>query len=124
MESAESAESDSCAAVIKSCKSKIGSSKICDGYVDCPLGADEIGCFGCGEHQYSCHNSRKEYEHSETASCFKVLEKCDGFTDCANGKDEEDCSMLVGSGTLQTVNKVLTLLTSQIVPAFLKFVLH
>lgn len=71
--------------------------RICDGYSDCPMSEDEIGCFGCDKYMHSCYSSRLEYElnnRSTISMCFSNLEKCDGFSNCLNGKDEMDCSII------------------------------
>lgn len=89
------------------CSSRLNEDKICDGYLDCPLGTDEIGCFGCDKRSYSCYNNADEYQQSKFAStnnmCYTLVQKCDGNHDCLNGKDEEDCSMLVKFVGLHTV---------------------
>lgn len=81
-----------------SCKSRLESSKICDGYPDCPLSGDEMGCFGCDKFSFSCFNSQDEFEdaqHSVLSMCYTITERCDGFQNCLNGKDEQDCTTLV-----------------------------
>ncbi|EJY57924.1 AAEL016971-PA [Aedes aegypti] len=80
-----------------SCLSRLADKRRCDGYVDCPLAEDEMGCFGCDKFSFSCFNTFFEYQashHSETR-CFTLIEKCDGFNNCMNRKDEQDCTMLV-----------------------------
>lgn len=89
---------DSSDETVCSCKSRLDSNKICDGYSDCPLNGDEIGCFGCGRSSFSCYNSRDEYDdaqHSVLSMCYSITERCDGFQNCLNGKDEQDCTILV-----------------------------
>lgn len=66
--------------------------------MDCPLGTDELGCFGCDKFQFSCYHNRQEYERERKSSlsmCYTSIEKCDGFNNCLNGKDEIDCTMIV-----------------------------
>jgi hypothetical protein len=69
-----------------------------DGYIDCPMGFDELECFGCDKFQYSCYSNQKEFEQNGESSslmCYSSTEKCDGFSNCKNGKDESECSMIV-----------------------------
>lgn len=76
-------------------------------YLDCPLGTDEVGCFGCNRHSYSCFNNFDEYQKFKSSSgvlCYTLSQKCDGITDCITGKDEEECSMLIKQVGLHTVN--------------------
>lgn len=77
-------------------------------YLDCPLGADEVGCFECDQHSYSCFNNNDEYQRAKLSSggvmCYTLVQKCDGFSDCITGKDEEECSMLINQVGLHTVN--------------------
>lgn len=66
--------------------------------MDCPLGTDELGCFGCDKFQFSCYRNRREFERegkSPLSMCYTAIEKCDGFSNCLNGKDESDCNMIV-----------------------------
>lgn len=89
---------DSSDEIVCSCKSRLEPQKICDGYPDCPLSGDEIGCFGCDTFSYSCYNSQAEYDdakHSVLSMCYSITERCDGFQNCLNGKDEQDCTILV-----------------------------
>lgn len=84
--------------ILDSCMSRIEPEKLCDGFMDCPLGSDELGCFGCDKSSYSCFNSAEECQRSKHLSgptCYSPNKTCDGFQNCLNGKDEEDCSMLV-----------------------------
>lgn len=89
------------------CPARLNSNRLCDGYVDCPLGADEMGCFNCDKLSYSCFNSREEAlrsQHLQVPMCYSILEKCDGVSQCLSGKDEEDCSMLIESVGVQAVS--------------------
>lgn len=89
---------DSSDEIVCSCKSRLDPSKICDGYPDCPLSGDEIGCFSCDKFSFSCYNNQEEFDsaqHSGLSMCFTSTERCDGFMNCLNGKDEEDCTILV-----------------------------
>lgn len=87
---------DSSDEIVCSCKSRLDPSKICDGYADCPLSDDEIGCFGCDKFSYSCYNNQDEFNDAEHLSmCYTITERCDGMQNCLNGKDEQDCSILV-----------------------------
>lgn len=93
-----------------SCSSRLNEDKICDGYLDCPLGSDEIGCFGCDKHSYSCYSNADEFQRStlnHNAMCYSLVQKCDGNHDCLNGKDEEDCSMLIKDVGLHTVQRII-----------------
>ncbi|XP_058457030.1 serine protease nudel [Malaya genurostris] len=80
-----------------SCVTRLNPIRVCDGYADCPLGEDEMGCFGCDRFSFSCFNSAFEFEsaHKSGGTCYTSIEKCDGFDNCFNRKDEQDCSMLV-----------------------------
>lgn len=82
-----------------SCKSRLHESRICDGYFDCPMGDDELGCFECDKFQFSCYSSADEFQANSGGglSCYSTTEKCDGFMNCKNGRDESDCSILVRS---------------------------
>lgn len=92
-----------------SCSNRLNEDKICDGYLDCPLGTDEIGCFGCDKNSYSCFNSADEFQQSKASPdsmCYTLTQKCNGFHDCFNGKDEEDCSMLIKFVGTHTVSGI------------------
>uniref|UniRef100_A0A182FG68 limulus clotting factor C n=2 Tax=Anopheles albimanus TaxID=7167 RepID=A0A182FG68_ANOAL len=81
-----------------SCVSRLPRHKLCDGYADCPLGMDEMGCFGCAKFAFSCYHTADEFRthrSGDTPGCYSVSERCDGFDHCLNRKDEQDCSMLV-----------------------------
>lgn len=81
-----------------SCKARLDESRVCDGFVDCPKGEDELGCFGCESFQFSCFTNQTEFEESGKGSsllCYSSVEKCDGFLNCRNGRDESECSMIV-----------------------------
>lgn len=78
-----------------SCKSRLDPKRICDGYPDCPLGNDEMGCFGCDAFSFSCHRTQKERELARGDQCYTLKDRCDGFSVCFNGADERSCSMLV-----------------------------
>lgn len=78
-------------------------------------GTDEIGCFGCAKHQYSCFSNNDEFQMSKFPAgsmCYSLDQKCDGITHCLNGRDEEECSMLIKSAELHTVEIALLLIFS------------
>lgn len=60
-----------------SCKSRLHESRICDGYFDCPMGDDELGCFECDRFQFSCYSSDDEFQNNKAGgmSCYSVIEK-------------------------------------------------
>ncbi len=60
--------------------------RVCDGYIDCPQGDDEILC-GIPEciGGYLCHNSRV---------CLHPTEVCDGVSHCPERDDEAFCIVL------------------------------
>jgi hypothetical protein len=90
-----------------SCKSRLSVDKICDGYIDCPMASDEIGCFGCDRFSYSCYATADEYNDAQQSSlmmCYTRNEKCDGVENCLNGRDEEDCNMITRTVGEQLVN--------------------
>lgn len=84
--------------------------RLCDGYSDCPLSSDEIGCFGCDRLSYSCFHNDEEFfrgKDSAFALCYSIVERCDGVEQCLNGKDEKDCTVLVkeiGPPTAYTIS--------------------
>ncbi|XP_055630192.1 serine protease nudel isoform X2 [Toxorhynchites rutilus septentrionalis] len=80
-----------------SCLTRLSKKRFCDGYIDCPFGEDEMGCFGCDKFSFSCFNSEDEHgqAHKSGPMCYTTIEKCDGFDNCLNRKDELDCTMLV-----------------------------
>lgn len=60
------------------CTSRLNNDKICDGYLDCPLGTDEIGCFGCDKDSYSCYNNLEEFQQSKFGAesmCYTLSQK-------------------------------------------------
>ncbi len=63
----------------------ISLSAICDGYWDCPSGADENICgeFKCTGH-FKCKLS---------SQCIHILDVCDNKTDCLYGDDEAMCNL-------------------------------
>jgi hypothetical protein len=66
--------------------------------MDCPMGSDEMGCFGCDRFSFSCYQTRTAFEEAHQTSltlCYTKLEQCDGFNNCMTGKDEQECSILV-----------------------------
>lgn len=82
-------------------------------FEDCPIGSDEIGCFGCDKFSYSCYDSAdefKKHKQSSMSMCYTLMEKCDGVENCLNGKDERDCSMLVKDVGLHKVASIFSIL--------------
>ncbi|KAF5307276.1 hypothetical protein FQR65_LT06992 [Abscondita terminalis] len=74
------------------CKERLSKSRICDGYVDCPKGEDELRCFGCKSGTFSCDDwSIRE----RVSTCIPIEERCDGIPQCPSEKDELDCSILI-----------------------------
>ncbi|KAK6628111.1 hypothetical protein RUM44_010593 [Polyplax serrata] len=71
-----------------SCRERVARDRICDGYLDCPGGEDELGCFGCPKSAFSCDSV------ISPGSCIALNKRCDGVRDCAIGNDENDCSAL------------------------------
>ncbi|KAK3879838.1 hypothetical protein Pcinc_015627 [Petrolisthes cinctipes] len=60
---------------------------ICNGFLDCPRGEDELYCVTgsaeCDpEQQFTCNDGR----------CINEQFRCDGLLDCFRGEDEEQCS--------------------------------
>lgn len=90
--------------------------KICDGYFDCPDGADEKGCAGnsegilepsslpnifirpisiftgCPENMFVC-----DTENHLATVCFDISNRCDNIHHCRDGKDEKNCEILTDS---------------------------
>lgn len=59
---------------------------VCDGYNDCPSGADESDCGSglmCGSHEMMCSVDNK---------CINLAFQCDGISHCSDGSDEQDCN--------------------------------
>ncbi|KAJ9579974.1 hypothetical protein L9F63_004357, partial [Diploptera punctata] len=73
------------------CEDRLDPRKICDGYFDCPLGEDELGCFGCNTSAFSCEDWD---QHSPQSTCLNMDQRCDGEKDCPNNKDETECLLL------------------------------
>lgn len=61
--------------------------RVCDGYPDCPLGEDEIGCV-CPVGSFRCPSEDK------THICILESLRCDNVFDCDGGKDEKNCFAL------------------------------
>ncbi|XP_038051025.1 CUB and sushi domain-containing protein 1-like [Patiria miniata] len=60
----------------------IPQNQVCDGYPQCPMRGDEIGCGPCSEQQYRCPEG----------SCIDALEQiCDGTAHCLDLLDEMNC---------------------------------
>ncbi|GAB0088551.1 Serine protease nudel [Sergentomyia squamirostris] len=81
-----------------SCKERLNPKYVCDGYLDCPFGEDEMGCFRCEKNSFSCFDTPEDFEkHDGKTSdflCFTTKDRCDGIDNCLTGKDERDCGIL------------------------------
>ncbi|XP_060656762.1 serine protease nudel [Drosophila nasuta] len=80
------------------CADRLDEDRLCDGYEDCPMAEDELGCFGCEALAHSCYENAEDYarhNRSTLSMCYSRHERCDGFQNCFNGRDELHCNMLV-----------------------------
>uniref|UniRef100_A0A1B0FR42 Atrial natriuretic peptide-converting enzyme n=1 Tax=Glossina morsitans morsitans TaxID=37546 RepID=A0A1B0FR42_GLOMM len=62
--------------------SKAQSTRLCDGYPDCPDLSDERACSFCSSNSLYCGRGR---------ACIPRRARCDGKPDCPDGTDEKDC---------------------------------
>ncbi|KAF5286324.1 hypothetical protein FQA39_LY04222 [Lamprigera yunnana] len=84
------------------CSTRILKSRICDGYIDCPKGEDELKCFGCELDMFSCDDwSPRE----RVSTCIPIEQRCDGVAQCPSEKDESDCALLLE--TLSTIQRIM-----------------
>ncbi|XP_071139116.1 suppressor of tumorigenicity 14 protein-like [Mytilus edulis] len=55
---------------------------VCDSWVDCSKGEDDMGCLGCARDKFACHNN---------GFCIPWYKVCDGTDDCGDSTDERGC---------------------------------
>ncbi|CAG2212572.1 LRP1B [Mytilus edulis] len=55
---------------------------VCDSWVDCSKGEDDMGCLGCARDKFACHNN---------GFCIPWYKVCDGMDDCGDSTDERGC---------------------------------
>ena len=75
----------------------IPESYLCDGYMDCMDGSDEVGCGDgqCASDEFTCVSD---------GTCISGSWECDGWTDCADGSDELSCGADNGCASYQVPN--------------------